>query len=162
MGLDIVAHRDIELIDCPTDKVNGIFEQRLYVHPHYPLHAQEIDPSAMYTIGTEIYSFRAGSYHGYSQWKTWLVELRDELHGQAMAPKDAFEELIGFDDCEGCLGAMVCTKLHHDFSTHHADISLLVTKQAWPEDERPWFMHKYLDWTRAFALGKDHGVVVFG
>ena len=71
-------------------------------------------------------NFRAGSYSGYSSFRSWLCQFA--MHHspepiwseETYSPKDSrpFYQLINFSDCEGTIGATACAKLAKDFEEY--------------------------------------------
>jgi hypothetical protein len=92
---------------------------------------------------------RAGSYSGYNAWR---ADLQRQFN-PAVDEDGPFFELIYFADNEGCIGPEAAKDLLEDFRLHferymsgaHAD----------------YFTAKYQDWTRAFELAADGGLVDF-
>jgi hypothetical protein len=102
-----------------------------------------------FTEHTERHAFQASSYSGYNRW-------RDDLRKQFNPDEDSdgpFYELIWFADNEGSIGPDAAADLLADFR-QHAD--------AYDPAEHPdYFREKYRDWTRAFELAADGGLVYF-
>lgn len=102
------------------------------------------------TPQTETHRFRAGSYGGYGVWRD---DLREQFNPES-DPDGPFYELIWFADNEGAIGPEAAADLLKDFE-QHAD--------AYVTDGYV-FGHsreKYADWTRAFRLAADSGLVDF-
>lgn len=168
MGLDISAYRKLELV--PHDEVErdedgdlADWEQNIqfYSNSDFPHHFEGLDKGAVYTRGEESYGFRAGSYSGYGQWRATLASMVGFSDGRDV-PDDAqgpFVELINFSDCEGTIGPVVSRKLHEDFVLYKDKATEFAS--TLPSDEGEWFLSKYQDWERAFALAKDDGAVCF-
>jgi hypothetical protein len=101
------------------------------------------------TPETQTHGFRAGSYSGYNAWR---ADLQRQFN-PAVDEDGPFFELIYFADNEGCIGPEAAKDLLEDFRLHferymsgaHAD----------------YFTAKYQDWTRAFELAADGGLVDF-
>ena len=90
---------------------------------------------------------RAGSYSGYSAWRD---DLRRQFNPDT-EPDKPFYELIWFADNEGTIGPEAAADLLADFLAH-ADAYT-------PAME--YFRENYRDWTRAFELAADGGLVDF-
>lgn len=115
------------------------------------------------TDKTVRFDFHAGSYGGYSQWRMNLAKQFNpsaivfEAGRPAMTEPDPalpFYELIWFADNEGTISAETAADLLADFREHAASYD--------PGDGYPEYMReKYADWTRAFELAADHGLVHF-
>lgn len=111
------------------------------------------------TPETETHGFRAGSYGGYGQWRQDLASQFNPAplsfdRGPRMAKPDPelpFYELIWFADNEGCIGPDAARDLLADFREH-------ATAYAPPQ---VWSGEKYQDWTRAFELAANGGLVQF-
>jgi hypothetical protein len=106
------------------------------------------------TPETKTHGFRAGSYGGYNQWR---ADLQQQFNPDR-EPDGPFYELIWFADNEGCIGPDAAADLLADFRQHAA---------AYAPSEHPdyfrekYFREKYQDWTRAFELAADGGLVSF-
>jgi hypothetical protein len=101
------------------------------------------------TAETKTHAFRAGSYGGYNAWRADLQRQFNPLRN-ADGP---FYELIWFADNEGCIGPEAAKDLLADFR-EHAD-------RYAPGEYEDYFRQKYQDWTTAFELAADGGLVDF-
>lgn len=102
------------------------------------------------TEETKTHAFRAGSYGGYNHWRADLQKQFNPMRNEA----GPFYELIWFADNEGCIGPDAAKDLLADFR-EHAD-------RYDPGTEHPdYFRQKYQDWTTAFELAADGGLVDF-
>lgn len=99
------------------------------------------------TDGTKCHGFRAGSYGGYN---TWRANLQDQFNPDR-DPAGPFYELIWFADNEGTIGPEAARDLLADFREH---VEAYVLPSLWPTE-------LYGDWTRAFELAADSGLVSF-
>lgn len=112
------------------------------------------------TDATETISFRAGSYGGYNNWRQALADRFNPVsrgwdHGPTMTepdPNKPFYELIWFADNEGTIGPEAAADLLEDFRTH-AESYRVPGAGRYPET--------YQNWTRAFELAADGGLVRF-
>lgn len=98
------------------------------------------------TPDTKTHKFRAGSYMGYGRWRENLAR----QFNPHTRPEDPFYELIWFADNEGCIGPEAAVDLLADFRAHAGEY-------------QPYFQPQdtYQDWTRAFELAADGGLVRF-
>jgi hypothetical protein len=173
MGLDITAYSKLSYIghhDFELDKNEGEPGPWCYYDDHVQAMAYDSFPQSFRGIpilgtresggstfldggcyqrtdGTQTHAFRAGSYTGYGIWRD---HLREQFNPET-DPAGPFYELIWFADNEGAIGELAAVDLLADFRTNAA------TYHA-PE---PWYRAKYDDWTRAFELAADGGLVDF-
>lgn len=103
------------------------------------------------TEATKTYPFSAGSYVGYGLWR---ADLAEQFNPDA-DPEGPFFELIYFADNEGVIGPEAAADLLADFR-EHAERYLSPGEQA-----GEYYRDRYRDWTRAFELAADDGLVVF-
>lgn len=101
------------------------------------------------TPETEEHSFRAGSYGGYGQWREDL----QRRFNPSRDPDGPFYELIWFADNEGSIGPSAAECLLADFRAHAAAYAAAETSR--------WDREKYADWTNAFELAAQSGLVHF-
>lgn len=98
------------------------------------------------TLETKTHAFCAGSYGGYSRWRENLqMQFNPERD-----PEKPFYELIWFADNEGIIGPDAAADLLADFKAH-------AETYVGSEYDRV----KYDDWTKAFELAADGGLVRF-
>lgn len=113
------------------------------------------------TDATEEHDFRAGSYGGYNQWRADLQEWFNPLR----VTDGPFYELIWFADNEGSIGPEAAVDLLADFREHAAAYAAAHVEDPvtgrYPAGEGNWYRAKYQDWTRAFELAADGGLVRF-
>lgn len=103
---------------------------------------------------TVTFGFHAGSYSGYNHWRADLARQFNPEAGRHQGVDLPFYELIWFADNEGCIGPEASADLLDDFRAH-ADAYT-------PGDGGDgWYREKYADWTRAFELAADGGLVAF-
>jgi hypothetical protein len=130
MGLDIkVWTGPLEKVDLPQEDLkSNDFHERAYEEgwlvPYVPdekLH-REAPLQARVPYATHgSYSFHAGSYGGYNQYREALCEMaldatpQDVWHSYDEYAGRPFAEQINFSDCEGTIGPDVCRKLAGDY-----------------------------------------------
>lgn len=102
-----------------------------------------------HTPETVTHGFRAGSYGGYGQWR---ADLQRQFN-PARVPDGPFYELIWFADNEGSIGPEAAKDLLEDFRLHF--------EHYMPPSSDGWWLTKYRDWTKAFELAADGGLVDF-
>lgn len=113
------------------------------------------------TDATESTDFRAGSYGGYNMWRQDLADQFNAVergwdHGPTMTepdPAKPFYELIWFADNEGTIGPDAAKDLLEDFRTHASVYTLA--------ESHGQYLEIYTNWTRAFELAADGGLVRF-
>jgi hypothetical protein len=170
MGLDITAYSRLEPAGKHTDNwCQDENHVQAYAYDTFPqsfrgipvLATEPINGTGFiwggcyaHTDDTETHQFRAGSYGGYNQWRADL----QEQFNPGTDPDGPFYELIYFADNEGCIGPDAAKDLLADFREH--------AEQYNPghESEGVWrerCFEKYRDWTRAFELAADGGLVYF-
>ena len=71
-------------------------------------------------------------------------------------------EMINFSDCEGILGTGVCKKLHPQFVENRERFgNYLMRELSYDGVAIDWEMRTYDDFTEAFRLGAENGIVVY-
>jgi len=171
MGLDILAISNLRLI---TPEVKAALDRlpEISVGDEPTLTITELSKEASHcrctdmengdyyrTEDSEEYDFRAGSYSSYGDFRREISEtfLNSTPARVWSYPKSyeghPFYELVDFSDCEGVLGTEVCAKLHKDFVEGRG--------KFFDEIESDWSKEKYDSWTKALAVGKENGVIIF-
>jgi hypothetical protein len=153
MGLDITAFSYAERTkeDESNDKI------------YHAMSANDIDRldgwREGFYEGRVYFNFRAGSYSGYNEWRSWLSwsildvspdKIWNEPEMYAGCP---FVELINFGDNEGAIGPLTAAKLAKDFERYQ--------KQVDQGDYPSWCKAKYAEWRKAFKLAAKEGLVIF-
>ena len=111
-----------------------------------------------YAKNGKTYSFRAGSYSGYNEWRNTLSELMLGVSDyEVWNNLDEYKErpfyyLINFSDCEGIILGDKLLKLLSDFENNK--------EKAKAYDDGYW-TEKYFCWLKAFSLASDGGYVEF-
>lgn len=148
MGLNISAYSNLRaLYKNETPEKIASF----YKNEDFPGRAAGIVDDAVYTYD-ECFSFRAGSYTGYNEWRNQLAQLAGYESAEDCWTKTEgpFWELINFTDCEGVLGDETCAKLLIDFRNY---LSAVQTTD--------WFSELYMQWMKAMELASNYGAVKF-
>jgi len=162
MGLDVISYQTAQLTeDHPRRK--GCYDLDHLYHdesPEFPLSSLGLEPGRCYVCSGATVEFRAGSYSGYSRWRSLLCELALEISPHVIwespeAWKESpFFELINFTDCDGKIGPLAAASLYDDFSRNRGNIPV--------HDPRlDWFVSLYDTWTKAFATAANDGLVLF-
>jgi len=138
----------------------------------------DLKPKAGYieTSNSEYGGFCAGGYSVYNNWREHLsimagygspdnvwedfnsnlryMKLKKiETGVSCMKP---FYELINFSDCEGIIATTICKKLYNDFADFNGKAELYSI-----DIKSGYFYEKYMEWTEAFRVASDGGVVSF-
>lgn len=152
MGLDITAYRQLKQIpadEVNEDNVNWCWRPGIsmdWSEATWPGRAAGVPDSNAFYSFTEEFSFRAGSYGGYNNWRNQLADLATS--------KEAFFELIHFADNEGVIGPRVAAKLAKDFADHKLVVLALYRKDS-------EFLEKYKLWLKACGIAADGGAISF-
>lgn len=189
MGLDISAISEIRPVDLPegmekwTDEYydwessEGLQLWSVYKMGHFPRHVEGLPDSELVNADGESYSFRAGSYSGYGEWRNDLALAAGYEGGSAGVWEKVdngesgfpFEELINFPDNDGVIGPIVSQKLYDDFVNHEKKILKAIDwwylkmdpEKEYDGDDIKWFKMKYNDWKQAFDTARNNGMVIF-
>jgi hypothetical protein len=120
------------------------------------------------TDATVEHHFRAGSYGGYNTFRKYLSRALCGVEPEAIwaTPEDfkaaPMFEMINFSDCEGILGTGICKKIHPQFVENREKFENYLKEQfGYDENEVRWQMSTYDDFTEAFRLGAENGIVVY-
>ena len=177
MGLDITAYEKVSLIramsvreyneDEQAQEEVGRDERKTLLCQDSERPQSDGMPDGIYATSGKSAGFRAGSYGGYNQWRNTLSQMMLGKSAEAVwrmcalpvtaTKREAgkplpFVELINFSDCDGFIGPKTSAKLAKDFAENRSRI---------PVDTDRWFVDKYEQWARAFALAANGGVVDF-
>lgn len=146
MGLDITAYKNIR----PSDDEDA---SQIWINSAFASHAEALTHGMRFEA-EKSEGFRAGSYGGYNQWRNDLAKLAGYLSDEDAWTKTEgpFWELINFSDCEGVIGPKTSAKLHADF---------IAFDEIAKTHSDEWFYRKYQDWTQAFELASQNGLVAF-
>ena len=161
MGLDISAVSKIK----ESEEAEGHFYVGVDEFGRHSL------PQGWYKDSDESrgHGFRAGSYSGYNAFRNDLCkfvtdgasdkEVWANIRGyEGMC----FMDLIDFSDCQGVIGAEVSGRLHQDFVENRESFKEWLYKN-YKEDEEmvEYRLEVYDDFTLAFEIAKEDGIVIF-
>ena len=147
----------------------------LYKHPHFTEQSEGLPDSPVVNQG-EQYSFRAGSYSGYGEWRDLLSKLALGIGAKDLWDKVddggygeiPFSEHINFSDADGVIGPVASKKLYNDYVRYEKDIMNMLDRfylkfedTDIDGDTYTWFKIKYKDWKEAFRIASDNGAVIF-
>ena len=117
--------------------------------------------------GSECHDFRAGSYSGYNDYRNKLAECFLNVSDRGVwANPEQFEgkpfyEQIDFSDCEGYMGPEVSAKLHQDYVNGREQWEEWLKENEYNSDNVDWYLSRYDNWTKAFGLAADGGILRF-
>ncbi len=176
MGLDILAFSNLS-----SDRSkSGVLLQRNDIWYNQSRGLKE-----GYYLHDGEFSFRAGSYGTYNDWRNELSIMsgygnsedhwnylnnliREEKINSVLDIKEKiylpFSELICFSDCEGYIGTELCCKLYKDFIDNKSlaeKKSLIMNEVKGGQMEGQWFLDRYNNFMKAFEYGSKKGCVVF-
>jgi len=145
-------------------------------NPYFPEQSKGLPNSFGYGTGEE-YSFRAGSYSGYGEWRDLLARVALDMGSEGVWNKiDSgegyseipFSEVINFSDADGVIGPVASKKLHNDFVNYEKDIMKKLDRYYLKFEDfeidgetYQWFKQKYNDWKEAFRIASNNGAVIF-
>lgn len=158
MGLDITAYEKVERMPDIAEGQDPYPNFRLYQLEDFADRSDGLEDGVYASKGIT-FGFRAGSYSGYNAWRADLCRLvLGEEPETVWANPDRytgkpFVELIHFADNEGFIGPKTSAKLAADFDAFH------LPEKANVESYEDWFRPKYADWSKAFHLAANTGVV---
>lgn len=166
MGLYIKACRNIKLIGHAqdVDEFDERYDYKVAAYvasvsmQEFPEHATGLEPNGVYSFD-EKFTFEAGSYSGYQEWREWLAETVFGVSARVIWDNpqkyvgQPFVELIDFSPTEGYINASISAKLAKDFADHQA-----VSDNHPDEMDR----QRYNGFRKAFEIASDSGFVDFG
>jgi hypothetical protein len=184
MGLDIMAISNLEKKVKPDDRLKKLpfefapvkkktrikIDATPYGSEHGGYNKCEDMEGGKYaeTDLTEEHHFRAGSYGGYNTFRRLLSEGIAGVDPELIWTSPDFYkdvkmfEMINFSDCEGILGTGVCKKLHPQFVGNREKFETYLREScSYDETGVMWQMSTYDDFTEAFRLGSENGIVVY-
>jgi len=158
MGLDISAYSKLSKCECDPEDYDSDFVVHIYNDESFDNIERPFEKTKFYETIYKRYSFGAGSYGGYNDWRKILCNLilkcnpSEVWNNPIEYEGKPFVELINFSDCEGTIGTEISEKLYKDFETFQSEIDKL-------EDE--YFKERYIKWKNAFDVARDCGLVKF-
>jgi len=178
MGLDITVYTNVQKVapevldrimrdpDGPREGFwNELGRRGIWLpeKEHYPGRAAGLELGMAY-LGEEKFSFRAGSYGGYNEWRDKLAQLagmKSAWEFWKLEPeqqeKFPFWQLVNFSDCEGIIGPEVSAELAKNFAEFDE------RAKFFDPDTDGWnhFYENYKQWRSAFEAASDSGLVEF-
>lgn len=161
MGLDITAYEKLTTGDRTQEDLKREYEKgwtpecrvaSLYINDDFPGRADPLT-TGYYLSEGEVLKFLAGSYSGYSHWRSTLAQMIGRTDEDVYRnPTGPFAELINFSDCEGVIGPAVSAKIAQDFDDHR-DLASAIDYDD--------FARLYELWSEAFHLAAKGGAVDF-
>ena len=143
---------------------------------HFVAQAEGLPDGLGFGTG-EDYSFRAGSYSGYGEWRDLLAKVALDMGVQGVWKKmDAggnyseipFSEQLNFSDADGVIGPVASKKLYNDYVSYEKDIMKKLDRYYLKFEDfeidgetYEWFKQKYNDWKEAFRIASNNGAVIF-
>lgn len=174
MGLDITAYRKVEFVRELKRGEEGDEEwpslTSLHVNPDFPAQADGLKRGLYRVSGSfdralaaeyggeadpDQFKFCAGSYSGYSLWRSHLKTM---VAGVTYR-QTAFSEIINFSDCEGIIGPKTSAKLFKHFDSWLREAAIYSSTLR--EDEGESFMSVYHNFKKAFEMAAEGGCVEF-
>lgn len=164
MGLDIVYHvGEPKLVAESQEDVTEAWQDANWyrstiVRNDEPFAGREapLKAGAVYEWDGESFSFRAGSYSGYNEFRKRLCLLaygKTDEEVWASVTEGPFFEQIWFTDCDGTIGQVVAKKLAKDYADYEER-----AREAFDE----WTLRTYLQFKVAFtAVAEGGGAVRF-
>ncbi len=166
MGLDITAYRQLKPdLTAEVDDEGYPKDWHKHFQPgvslgwsekEWPGRCPELSEGTIYSH-TESLDFRAGSYSGYNEWRSWLSRLagfRDANdYWKRSTTAAPFYELIHFADNEGVIGAAAAAELAKDFAAYRPNVDHASDDQ--------WAVQLFHIWQAACEMAADGGAINF-
>jgi len=174
MGLDISVYKNIDFDSfkdrggMTEEEIDDSFDNMLYLYAFDTDYNQTDDiKPGFYNDPQRTLSFRAGSYSGYNIFRSILCQsffgFKPEKiweNPENYTGQD-FVELINFSDCEGFIGYKTSQKLYNDFIKNKDKFVKYLENECFEENSKLYYIDKYDEWTEAFQVASEQGVVVF-
>ena len=163
MGLDMRAYENAELVPeklLPEDEDERYDSfAHVWLNGNFPAEIGLV--GGWYKTSGESFSWRAGSYSGYNQFRRMLAEMFDDRTDEDYWYEDAdptwpFFELINYSDCEGAMGPQAIQNVGADFTEYAG----LWTATYGGRMDWDWMNQKYAEWTKGTTIAK-HGLIIF-
>ncbi len=176
MGLDIAAYSKLE--PKRDERVDAVMESLFIPQGEWVIEFTETDERPRcqdmksgtwhMTDETQTMDFRAGAYSTYNSFRRHLSEAILGVTPETIwENEDDFEnmpfyEIINFSDCEGAFGPHDSEKLHKDFVEHEKQFKKYILENVGKYDtDSDWFNRMYDNFTEAFRLAANDGVLIF-
>lgn len=167
MGLDCTAYKNIQTMNSEEIEYDYYDEDQEYKTPKngvcfylnkgFPNSALDIIENATYKY-EDTFSWRAGSYSGYGEWRNWLATIAGFQSSKDFWQKaninTPFYQLIYFSDAEGTLGTLTCKKLLEDFIKFENQVNSL-------HESYNYFKEFYQTWKKALEFASQNGAISF-
>ena len=164
MGLDIGVYKTMRKLSVKEYEEEGGYK----VAENFTEQAKSLNSRSFYEPMDELFSFRAGSYSGYNQWRLLLckfahgVDINTYWDDNEKYKGSPFRELIYFSDCEGVIDSEVSEKLYHDFVDGEEKVLKKLKDNYGVDYYAGMFRKTYNDFKEAFKLASENkGFVVF-
>ncbi len=173
MGLDISVYTNVSYVSPQPQNEECNSFINLYPHPYFDEQADGLKGG--WYEAEEVFSFRAGSYSGYNEWREQLCRMAlnvdpEDIWNNPESFKDKpFYYLINFGDNEGIIGPKTSAKLLEDFRDFeekakewkmYSEEELAAILADNREYFRNYFYNKYQEWQKAFEIAATQNGVV--
>lgn len=163
MGLDVGVYSHL-ILAHGLDEDEGQHDDNLIVVEPGPINRLgEMVPGYYRETATGHWSFRAGGYGSYNDWRKILCDLVHKIDIEDLwklwyedpefMERHPFIELICFSDCEGAIGTDICRKLYQDFAEYQE-----ILREYSPDGR---WLYIYEEFMGAFEHGQNSGFVKF-
>lgn len=186
MGLDITAYSNIKRSKDQDEENYDLI--RIWKNSNFPDHCELEEGNWEATPETQSHSFRAGSYSGYNEFRRILamctlgVDIETVWEAQDTYINQPFFKLLNFSDCEGTIGPDYSASLFEDFRDNRdrfirnikqeidftkKTVDPLALEPEYTtgfdlsDGDIEYYIERYDDWTLAFKLAKENGIVQF-
>jgi hypothetical protein len=187
MGLDISALSNIKRseVQDPED-YDSI---RIWHNPNFPDHCELEEGSYEETSATRGHRFSAGPYSGHGQFRNVLAQCTlgvktDTIwEAEDIYMNQPFFNLLNFSDCEGTIGPEYSEALYENFRDNRErfirnlkqeidfakvtedplsiEPEFILDDFNLSDEDIQYYIELYDNWTLAFELAKDDGIVQF-
>lgn len=175
MGLDIVAYskleheRDERVAAVMESLFSPLGEEVIHIFEESErLRCMDMKIGKWHrTDETQEIHFRAGSYSGYNTFRNLLakafhgVSADDIWSNEDNYEGSPFYEMINFSDCDGVIGPYDSDKLHQDFVNGEEEFQEYLMETFGDDDEVEYYLGVYRNFTHAFKLSSQNGILIF-